>query len=535
MDSVVTTTGEVMESSQSIVLEKKKGLHTGKVFQSRFVAGLMNCQDFLGAFYECTDRESGEACTIRLWSGAVTTDPPLIEVLHPNIVTAEALSAPGKVPRFAVYESDVQLTLREWMRLHRRPAPGVILSVMAQLCGAVEALHGKGVVHGALCPETIFIGVNFTGQLEVCLPDLRFTISASSIAAKAYQSAGRLDGACADVRDDVRALGVMLYEAFFSRRPFNGKTVEELRAALSSDPSFSGREDLTASAVALMKKALQPDGGYGDASGFGRDLQQVADEYAGGAPVFVTPTAAVVVPDRAPKAERTPVETDASGERLLDDLSTSEIDLVELRTGRNPALAAALVAKANAKPAPAPATPPPPFEVDIPVELEETTRDVSTMDVEIIGTIPATTPAKTPGDRRRLIAVAAAVLLLLLVGIVLLTVLSARDPGKKQKKATPDRAHVSTTSSPAAEESTAVEVPAEQPVQAPAEPAVAPDAAPVAEPVSADEETAVAEPAAEPVKAVPQEESPNRTAEPENDPRPSRRKGGGWATNPFGE
>ena len=117
---------------------------------------------------------------------------------------------------------------------------------LAQLCDALVAAHGKGVVHRDLKPENVI--VRETEDLDATqLKVLDFGIAkqidgqgdtdGSSVSGQimgtlGYMAPEQLAAKTVDHRADIFAVGVMAWEALCGYRPFEGSTAAELAIAM---------------------------------------------------------------------------------------------------------------------------------------------------------------------------------------------------------------------------------------------------------------------------------------------------------------
>ncbi len=125
--------------------------------------------------------------------------------------------------------------------LPRRRIPGVLLNKLLdlalKLCPPLAFLHGEGMVHCDFKPENILISpsgepvlVDF-GLLSLSGgPRARevLRITTQGIGTAPYMAPEQIRGELPDARADLYALGCILYEMFTRRRPFRGRTVEDL-------------------------------------------------------------------------------------------------------------------------------------------------------------------------------------------------------------------------------------------------------------------------------------------------------------------
>jgi serine/threonine-protein kinase len=120
------------------------------------------------------------------------------------------------------------------------------LRVALQICRALAAAHGKGVVHRDMKPENVFLQRTPDGEEVVKIVDfgiaqLRTNEEAAAGASKRrltrtgmifgtpeYMSPEQAAGKHADLRSDVYAVAIILYEMFTGAVPFTGETFLEV-------------------------------------------------------------------------------------------------------------------------------------------------------------------------------------------------------------------------------------------------------------------------------------------------------------------
>ncbi len=121
--------------------------------------------------------------------------------------------------------------------------PLAALEVLQQLCDALQCAHERGVVHRDLKPDNVFL-VSRAGRRDfVKLVDFGIAKLRDAAGGPGKSSAGLIvgtpeymapeqcDDGTIDARTDVYALGVIAYELFTGRLPFQGRTVTQLLLA----------------------------------------------------------------------------------------------------------------------------------------------------------------------------------------------------------------------------------------------------------------------------------------------------------------
>ncbi|MCB9702985.1 MAG: serine/threonine protein kinase [Myxococcales bacterium] len=174
----------------------------------------------------------------------------LARLSHPNIVAAhEAGEIDGQI--YLSMELVHGVPLPTWLKKQPRRWKEIVRVFIAAGRG-LAAAHAAGMVHGDFTPGEVLVGDD--GRVRVTDFGLTIAVEASAgeqaelrrsaahLSLAAVEPAGtpcymppeRLRGGEADVRGDVFALSVALFEALFGARPFVGRTVSERLSELMS-------------------------------------------------------------------------------------------------------------------------------------------------------------------------------------------------------------------------------------------------------------------------------------------------------------
>jgi serine/threonine-protein kinase len=149
-------------------------------------------------------------------------------------------------------------------------SPVRAIAIARNLLAALVHAHGRGVLHRDLKPENVMLtgpagrAILIDFGLAHALDDAAITARGLCIGSPSYLAPERLDGVPHDVRADVYAIGVMLYEMLAGRRPFTGATVGEILSAARTRPPRplrAIRGDLSAALEAVVVCALAKDPG----------------------------------------------------------------------------------------------------------------------------------------------------------------------------------------------------------------------------------------------------------------------------------
>jgi eukaryotic-like serine/threonine-protein kinase len=193
---------------------------------------------------------------------------------HPNILTIYEIGTADD-HYFIASEYVEGKSLRQWLTEGRLPLTRV-LDIAAQVATALSAAHTAGIVHRDIKPENIMIRPDHIAKvLDFGLAKLaeqthpsaetEDTVAFSTtgpgflVGTIPYMSPEQVRGQRVDSRSDIWSLGVVLYEMFTGRRPFDGETRSDIIAAiLTSEPELLS-PDIPAELGDIINKALQRD------------------------------------------------------------------------------------------------------------------------------------------------------------------------------------------------------------------------------------------------------------------------------------
>ena len=184
---------------------------------------------------------------------------------HPNVCEASDMGVLEDGAPFAVHERLVGETLDEAIRVQGALPISSSLDIALQVLSGLEASHARGIVHGALQPELVFLvrRLGCTPLVKICgfgedlaaPPSERHGPAAHFLAPE--QVRGRLPP---DGRADIYACGAVLYEMLTGMRPFTAPDapalLDEILGAPLRDPRTL-RRDLPASLATIVLRAME--------------------------------------------------------------------------------------------------------------------------------------------------------------------------------------------------------------------------------------------------------------------------------------
>jgi serine/threonine-protein kinase len=233
--------------------------HPGQVVDGKYRLGAMLGHGGMGWVFEAVHLQTKKAVALKYLRGSLRLREPWLErfvrearaagrIDHPNVIRVYDLG--GRPPDvYIVMERLRGQTLRDRLRQGRLPVTEALALFEYVLRGVGEA-HRMGVVHGDIKPENVFLTVLGDGtphepkvldfgvsQFETASLDGVSGLGGAAWAAgtPCYMPLEQLHGEALDVRADVHALGVMLYEMLAGELPRRSRDRSRLIEELERD------------------------------------------------------------------------------------------------------------------------------------------------------------------------------------------------------------------------------------------------------------------------------------------------------------
>ena len=257
------------------------------------LTGIVQSDDY-GQVYRCHDQDSNAQATIRVIELNLEANPKFRErfaytvarlaaLSHANILKVRDPNDPGiglgdnKGRAWLVQENlpgmSARTLLERQARLGKPMALALTLDIGRQVAEALEYAHARGVLHGEVKPENLWLEAVSTRstseQYLVKVADFDLTelgVDASEDetprTAPAYIAPERWSSLPTDARSDIYSLGVVLYELATNLQPFEAKTlVEAAHKHLNQvpRPPREFRPDLPPEFDAIVCKCLEKE------------------------------------------------------------------------------------------------------------------------------------------------------------------------------------------------------------------------------------------------------------------------------------
>ena len=261
----------------------------------------------MGEVFEAQHVYIDKRFAIKTLRPEITTNPDAVARFHQEARSASTIGHEniveiddfGRLPDGGVYlamEFLDGISLGDRMK-QKPPLPlGEALDYMMQVAQGLAAAHEKGIVHRDMKPENIFL-TNKTGRTgRVVAKILDFGIAkvlsdggqksltqtGAVFGTPYYMSPEQALGKSVDSRADVYSFGVILYEVFTGRVPFEGESfmgiLSQHITAPPQTPSLAAPDrtiPLALERVILRAMAKDPERRYPSMIALGEDLEKV--------------------------------------------------------------------------------------------------------------------------------------------------------------------------------------------------------------------------------------------------------------------
>src|SRR5262249_6558749 len=212
----------------------------GSIIAARYRLVALLGRGGMGEVYRADDLTLDQPVALKFLPEGVAADPMRLAPFHHQLRVARQVShknvcrlydlgdADGR--RFLTMEyvdgEDLASLLR---RIGRFPQDKAI-DVARQLCAGIAAAHERGVIHRDLKPANVMID----GDGNVRITDFGIATVANDVGVDVagtpqYMAPELLAGKPASTRSDIYALGLILFEIVTGRRPYDAKTLGELK------------------------------------------------------------------------------------------------------------------------------------------------------------------------------------------------------------------------------------------------------------------------------------------------------------------
>jgi serine/threonine protein kinase len=204
----------------------------------------------MGTVWKATDQRLHRAVALKMLSGTLADDPAIVarfrqeaqavaRLNHPHIAQIFDVGIYQGLP-FLVMEYVEGQTLDAWRQT--AGSPDQQMEVALQIAAGVAHAHDKGVVHRDIKPGNILVTpegvVKITdfGLAKIAEAATNLTETGESMGTPAYMAPEQVAGVATDARTDIYSLGVVWYELYAGRLPYQATGKAALVYAIIHEP-----------------------------------------------------------------------------------------------------------------------------------------------------------------------------------------------------------------------------------------------------------------------------------------------------------
>ncbi len=247
----------------------------GTVLGGRYrIIGLLG-RGGMGEVYRATDLTLDQSVALKFLPAEMSSNPGLLarfhgevriarQVSHPNVCRVYDIGEVQGMPFISMEYVDGEDLASLLRRIGRLPADKA-MEMARKLCAGLAAAHDRGIVHRDLKPQNVMIDK----RGEVAIMDFGLAAIAGQLSGAevrngtpAYMAPEQLKGAEVTLLSDIYSLGLVLYELFTGKRPYEGRNMQQLlaqqeAAQLTSMTSIA--VDIDPAVEKAIRRCLDPD------------------------------------------------------------------------------------------------------------------------------------------------------------------------------------------------------------------------------------------------------------------------------------
>ena len=253
--------------------------------EGRFAAGVLVTRRYqiigllgkggMGEVYRANDLTLDQPVALKFLPESMARDAAMLARFHNEVRIARQVSHPNVCRVYDLGEVDGRPYLSmEYIdgedlgsllrRIGRLPADKAI-EFARRICAGLAAAHDKGVLHRDLKPSNIMVdskGQVFITDFGLAAVTGELREAQAREGTPAYMAPEQLAGAEVTARSDIYALGLVLYEMFAGKRPFEAGTLAEtIRLQQQSTPASltAMAKDVDPAVERVIQRCLAPD------------------------------------------------------------------------------------------------------------------------------------------------------------------------------------------------------------------------------------------------------------------------------------
>ncbi len=287
-----TSSGTRVHQTTSIT-----SISVGTVIANRYEVQSVLGAGGMGVVLKAQDRQLDEAVALKMLKAEVfAQDPAALERFKQELKLARRITHRNIVRTYDYAELDNYhvismeyvkgITLKQLIRQRGMLPLKIGLQVGKQICSALDAAHEKGVVHRDIKPQNILL--ESTGDVKIMdfgiarVLDMKGMTSTGTIMGTPdYMSPEQAQGLDIDHRTDIYSTGIVLFEIFTGKLPFNADSAltvlnKHIREAPPKPSSLNSQMPPELEQILLKCMEKSPDQRYRSISEVHAALEEVS-------------------------------------------------------------------------------------------------------------------------------------------------------------------------------------------------------------------------------------------------------------------
>ena len=281
--SPITNSSQVVTQAVSLTPGPSSVSGSATSDEGRFLPGAIIAERYritsllgrggMGEVYRATDLKLNQPVALKFLPEALSQDPKALDRFYNEVKIARQIAHPHVCRVYDIGDIDGHVyismefingeDLNSLLRRIGHIPANKATDMARQLCAGLAAAHEKGVLHRDLKPANVML--DDRGSLRIMdfgLAGIADQVTDIRSGTPAYMAPEQLAGREVTAKSDLYSLGLVLYEIFTGKRPFEAASIEELRQKQidSSPVSMTSQvTDLDPAIERLILRCLSPD------------------------------------------------------------------------------------------------------------------------------------------------------------------------------------------------------------------------------------------------------------------------------------
>lgn len=306
-ESGATADWSVAVTPQAGVSASSGELKEGTVLAGRYEILQLLGEGGMGAVYKARDSELDRIVVLKLIRPELAKNPEILRRFKQELILARQVTHKNVIRIFDLGQSDgikfITMDFVEGQDLRRllleqgKFPPEQAARIMLQICRALEAAHGEGVIHRDLKPQNIMLDkkgrvyvMDFGIARSAYLPGM--TQTGALIGTPEYMSPEQARGEKLTERSDLFSLGVIFYELLTGKSPYpDDAALATLWKRLQEKPKPPIEVDPAVpkplNDIVMKSLEIKPEDRWGSAHEMVQQLEIWLGPSAGGSTIFL--------------------------------------------------------------------------------------------------------------------------------------------------------------------------------------------------------------------------------------------------------